>query len=417
MEMAKTINEELVELLGSRLTKRIDEANILFLSKIGEAIKKIRDLTPSKAQQLVQILKYGGDYEKIIKEISKLTELNIDDIDKIFSNYAKKDQEFYKQFYQYRNIPYIPFEENLPLMNQTNALATISKNTMRNFTRSRALGYTIKGLDGKTRFTGLRETYEELLDYAVLNAGQGKESFDQSMSGILKQLGESGIKTLDYASGRSIRLDSMVRMHLTSGLTELHDENQRFFGEEFGADGVEISVHQYPAEDHEDVQGRQFTYEAFSRLQETGHSEDLTGKDIDIHPALKNGAEGGYHRPIGEYNCKHFTFSIICGVSSPEYSEERLQKIKEENQKGFDLDGKHYTMYEGTQLQRKLELEIRKQKDIQILAKESDNQELVAESQKRITDLNKKYKELSDKSGLPTKANRMKVSGYRRTKV
>ena len=43
--------------------------------------------------------------------------------------------------------------------------------------------------------------------------------------------------------------------------------------------------------------------------------------------------------------------------------------------------------------------------------------ELVSKSQDKITKLTNKYKELSEASGLPTKAKRMKVSKYRRTKV
>ena len=90
--------------------------------------------------------------------------------------------------------------------------------------------------------------------------------------------------------------------------------------------------------------------------------------------------------------------------------------IKKNNQK-IEFDGKEYTKYECTQLQRKLELEIRKQKDTQIMAKASGNMELVGEAQQKITQLTHKYKELSDVSGLPTKMQRMRVSGYKRTKI
>ena len=107
----------------------------------------------------------------------------------------------------------------------------------------------------------------------------------------------------------------------------------------------------------------------------------------------------------------------MLGVSKPNYSQEELKQIIDDNNKGFELDGEHYTNYEGTQLQRKLETEIRKQKDIQIIAKASGNKELVAESQSKITQLTRKYKQLSDISGLPTKMERMRVSGYKRTSV
>ena len=116
-------------------------------------------------------------------------------------------------------------------------------------------------------------------------------------------------------------------------------------------------------------------------------------------------------------NCYHYIFSIVLGASKPAYSDEELKQIIDKNNKGFELDGKHYSMYDGEQLQRKLELEIRKTKDTQIMAKASGNDELVGESQQKITQLTHKYNELSKISGLPTKKERLRVSGYRRKRV
>ena len=403
------IDEETVELIIERLLTRMEEANTYFLKKIGSSIKQIRDLTPSEAQRLVQILKYGGNYEEIIKELSQYTNLNIQDIDNIFSNYAKKDQYFYEKFYEYRNIPFIPFDENRALKTQTMALANIVKNEMYDYTRANVLGYSIRDKYGKLRFKGLRETYNELLDTALLNVGQGKETFDSAISRILKDIGNSGLKTVDYKSGRSVRLDSTLTMHLKSRLRELHNENQKIIGEEIGADGVEISVHLNPAPDHEEAQGRQFSNEEFEKLNNGLDAKDYKGRTITLDHDHKNG-----YRPISEMNCYHYIFTIILGVNEPQYSDEQLKYIINNNKKGFELDGKHYTNYEGTQLQRSFEREIRNQKDIQILAKSSGNLDLISESQMNITYLTRKYKQLSDVSGLPTKMERMKVSGYKR---
>lgn len=403
------ISEEQKDLLVERLIRRIEEANTYFLMKIGASVAKIKELTPSQAQQLVQILKYGGNYEDIVKEISKYTDLNIKDIDEIFSKYAEKDRKFYKKFYEYRNIP---FEESNALKTQKNAFTRVVKNEMYNFTRTNVLGYTIRDIQGKSQFLGLRETYNRVLDEALLNVGQGKETFDSAMSRILKDIGGSGLKTIEYASGRKMRLDSAIRMHLKSSLRELHNENQKIIGEEIGADGVEISVHENPAIDHEKAQGRQFSNEEYQKLNNGLEAKDYTGKIITLDHDHKNG-----YRPISELNCYHYIFSIVLGVSEPEYSDKQLQEIINRNNKGFELDGKQYTMYAGTQLQRNLERAIREQKDIQILAKTSDNMELVSQAQQKITQLTNKYKELSDLSGLPTKVNRLRVSGYRRTKT
>lgn len=398
------INESQIEFLTERLVERINKANIFFYKKIGSALRQIKELTPSQAHQLVQILKYGGNYDEIVRQIAKYTDLNIQDIDNIFNSYAKRDQLFYEKFYQYRNIPFVPFTENTALKMQTMALANIVKNEMYNYTRANLLGFTING-----EFMNLKDTYNYVLDEALLNVSQGKETFDSSMRRILKDIGGSGLKTVDYKSGRQVRLDSTVRMHLKSELRELHNELQKIYGEEFGADGVEISVHENPADDHENVQGRQFSNEEFNKLQNGSVAIDYKGKMYSLdHDG------NGSHRPISEMNCYHYIFSIVLGVSKPTYTDEELQKKIDDNNKGFELDGKHYSLYEGTQLQRQLERAIREQKDIQILAKSSDDMELVGMAQNNITKLTQKYKELSQISGLPTKMKRLTVSGYKR---
>lgn len=406
------ISEEQIDLLVERLINRIEEANTYFLMKMGSSIKQLRELTPTQAQQLVQILKYGGNYEDIIREIAKYTNLNIQDIDEIFSAYAKKDQLFYKQFYRYRNIPFIEYAENEALRRQTEALANIVKTEMYNFTRDNVLGYTIKDLNGRVQFLGLRETYNRVLDEALVNVGTGKESFDSAMTRILKDIGGSGLKTIEYQSGRSMRLDSAVRMHLKGRLRELHNENQKLFGAEFGSDGYEISVHGNPAPDHAEVQGRQFSTAEYDLLNKGYEAKDYKGNTYTLDHDGKNG-----FRPISELNCYHYIFSIVLGASEPEYDDKELQEIIDKSNEKIEIDGKEYTRYECSQLQRNLERKIREQKDTQIFAKAGGNMELVGEAQKKITQLTSKYNELSKKSGLPTKANRMRVAGYRRTKV
>ena len=402
------IDERLMDKLVERLVDRIEEGNTYTLQKIGESIKKIGTLSPSKAQQLGQILKYGGNYDKIVEKLAKVTDLNVADIYEIFEEVAKSDYAFAKQFYDYKGVKYIPYEENIALQNQVKALARITANEYVNL--SNTLAFT-KRVNGRVVYTDLARTYQDTLDKAILSVAQGKSTFDEQMYSTIKELGSSGLKTVDYANGRSVRLDSSVRQHLKGALRNLHNETQAIFGKEFGSDGVEISVHINPAPDHAEVQGRQFSKEEFAKFQNDQDAVDYTGK------LFTKEHDGKDRRSISEYNCYHYTFDIVLGVSKLNYSEEELQKIIDDNNKGFELDGEHYTNYEGTQLQRKLETEIRKQKDIQIMAKASGNKELVQESQQKITQLTHKYKQLSDVSGLPTRMERMRVGGYKRTNV
>lgn len=412
------LSDEMIDKIIERLLQRVEQANTYFLKQLGAKVKKIKNLSPSDAHKLVQMLKYGGEYNDIVKKISKYIDLDIKEVDKIFKEFSKKDQSFSKDFYEYRNKPYIPYEQNEVLKRQTQALARIVKNKMYDYTRSKVLGYAIRDAENNiVKFMPLKEVYNKVLDEAFIQISQGKETFDSAMSRMLADIGGSGLRTIEYESGRHIRLDSAIRMHTQSRLRELHNENQELFGKEFDSDGVEVTVHANPAPDHAEVQGRQFSTIKPSKNELSEWEKLQAGKDaIDYNGVtynLDHDAKNGY-RPISELNCYHYTFAIILGISEPEYTDEQLQQIINDNEKGVEIDGKHYTMYEATQLQRNLERRIREQKDIQILAKESDNKELIAKSQSNITTLTNKYKEVSQASNLPTKANRLKVSGYKR---
>ena len=160
------------------------------------------------------------------------------------------------------------------------------------------------------------------------------------------------------------------------------------------------------------MQGRQFSNEEYKKLENGEVAKDYKG----ISRQLGHSKNGSY-RHISEYNCYHKIFPIVLGVSKPEYTDKQLKEIQENNLKGFEFEGKHYSNYEGTQLQRRIETEIRKAKDTQILARASEDSELVQESQAKISLLTKKYDKLCKESGLQPKKIRMQVAGYHRVKT
>lgn len=410
------LNEEYVNNLVDVLVRRIERVNTYTIKRIAEVLNELRDIPPSRAYDLAMILKYGGDFDKIVKELAKVTDLNEKEILEIFEQVAKKNLVFAKQFYEYRDMKYIPYEKNIALQEQVRAIAKITQDTYRNMSNS--LGF-VRIKNGRKVFTPLAKTYQEVIDEGVTALIQGKDSFNSALRNIVKELSKSGLKTIDWESGYHRRLDSSVRMNLRGALRDYSIQLQEQFGEQFGADGIEVSVHDNPAPDHAHVQGHQFSINKydengnliergeFEKLQETGVAKDYKGKVIDIHRQLKNGDTTEDYRPIGQLNCYHYIYNIVLGVSKPQYSDKQLQDIIDENEKGFMLDGKHYTNYEGTQLQRKLETSIRKQKDRKIMAKTTGekDEELLAEQ--KITELTNKYFELSQKSGLPTKLDRL----------
>lgn len=399
------LSEKVLNKMADILANRIDELQETIITEIAESIARIGKLTPSKAHQLVQSLRYGNSYNNIINKIRQVTNLNKKQILEIFEETAKKNQEFAKAFYEYRNIDFIPYKDNVALQREVKAMAKVSQETFTNLMRTAAFT-TIK--NGKKTFTPITRIYQETLDKALTSLELGQETADQVIRKSIIELTNSGIKTVDYASGRSIRLDSAVRMHVMDGMRTLSNELQEQFGEEFGADGIEVSHHINAAPDHIDtIDGKQF-FKPLNKKEETQKYKTIDGKRYYNFKLMNDSLQ----RPVSTMNCYHYTFNIVLGISPPQYTDKQLEKDKEKNKKGFEFEGKHYTMYEGTQLQRSMELKVRKLKEKKNALKELGTEDSLIQAgnvNRKIVQLTHKYDELCRVSGLPPKKERMRI--------
>lgn len=417
------LSDEAIERVNERIVRRIEKANLEVIKTIADNVGKLRSLTPTEAHKLVQTMRYGSDYDKILKEISKVSKVNKKEIEKIFEEVAKNDYKFAKKFYEYRKKKYIPYERT-PLKRIVDGVAKMTNDEYDNLTRTIAFRKTVRG---KVQYEPIGKTYHRILDEAVMNLGPGQDTFDTVMRRTLKELTDSGIRTVSYESGRSLRIDSAVRMQLRTAQRTLHNEIQEQIGKEIDADGVRISVHAAPAPDHEEVQGHDFSTvkpenddtakSEWEKLQEEGIATDVNGQEIDIHRTLKDGTVTDDYRPISTMNCYHVIESIVIGVNKPRYSQEQLDKIIKDNHKGFKYEGQKYTLYEGTQRQRQMEIEIRRLKDEQIAASRSKNEEWIEAVESEINTMTRKYVDFSRAGNLPTKMERLEVPGYKEYKT
>lgn len=389
------INEELQEKLLNVFDKRFQDYNTKVLEELGNVIKQFKDLTPSQAYRLGQQLKYNTTVKDLLSELSKISGLSVKDLKKVLEKVAKENIGFADTYYKARGLETPIYSENKALQRLVNSVYNITGKEFKNI--SRTTGVRLLDKNKKPLLLNIGEAYKEVIDRCVVAVSEGKESYQQVMRNTLRQLSESGVRKIEYESGYSRRIDTSVRMNVLDGMRQVANESQQLFGKEFNSNGIEISVHQNPAPDHEMVQGRQFSNEEFENFQNNREATDYTG--MVFKPTFK----GHDRRSISQYNCYHYIFSIVLGISKPRYSKKQLQEIIDNKNKIFEFDGKSYNMYEGTQLQRKIETAIREERDTKILAKASGDDDLALQSQMRITQLATKYKQLCNVSGLPDK--------------
>ena len=390
-------DDKKLELLLERFYNRFNQYNTKVLEKMGEDIKKFDGVSPSTAHKIAQQLKYGTDIDDLMAELSKLSGKSIKDIEEAFDLVAEENVAFAEVYAKAKNMEFVDYKDNDQLKKLVKAIAGETNATFKNISRAKAIGFVLKDENGNKIFKNLKKTYNDLIDEAVFNVETGVTDYQSAMRGVMKQLADSGVKVheekVGYKSGYNVRIDSAVRQNVLTGVRQVNLEVQKQVGRDFGADGVEISAHSPCAEDHLHIQGKQYSNKEFARLN------------------------GNLERPIGEYNCRHFVFSIVLGVNQPSYTQKMLNQMNRESQSIIEYEGKKYTAYEATQVQRKLETAIRKEKDRQIIARASGDKEGVGIAQSNITTLTHKYNDFSKNAGLDTYKNRLAVSGYKRVSV
>ena len=427
------INEELQEKLLSVFDKRFQEYNTKVLEELGNVIKQFKDLTSSQAYSLAQQLKYNTTVKDLLNELSKISGLSVKDLKAILEKVAKDNIGFADVYYKSRGLETPIYNENKALQRLVSSVYNISGAEFKNIAKS--TGFRLLDSNGNPLLLDINQTYNEVIDRCVVAISQGKETYQQSMRSTLKQLSDSGVRKIDYESGYSRRLDASIRQNVLDAVREVSNQSQMLFGEEFGYNAVEVSHHSNSAPDHSnndiengkfDIDGHQFVKLDILKEQiKNGIEKEITLKDIDeVNHRVKFKDKWYYdfdyinnnlNRPVSTMSCYHYIFSVILGVSRPQFTDKQLEEDKKKNNDGFEFEGKHYTFYEGEQLLNRIALEIRKNKDTQIIAKSSGDDDLILSSQTKITQLTTKYRQVVKVSGLPNKlATKGWVPGYKR---
>ena len=430
------INEEMQEKLLSVFDKRFEEFNTKVLEKLGNVIKQFKDLTPSQAYELGQQLKYNTTVKDLLNELSKISGLSVKDLKAILEKVAKENIGFADVYYKSRGLETPIYSQNKALQRLVSSVYKVSGEELKNIAKS--TGFRLLGDNGEPLLLDIDETYKYVIDKCVIAISQGKETYQQSMRSTLKQLSASGVRKIEYESGYSRRLDASIRQNVLDAVREVSNQSQMLFGEEFGYNAVEVSHHSNSAPDHSnndiengkfDIDGHQFVKLDILKEQiKNGIEKEITLKDIDeVNHRVKYKGKWYYdfdyinnnlNRPVSTMSCYHYIFSVVLGVSRPQFTDKQLEEDKKKNNDGFEFEGKHYTFYEAEQLLNRIALEIRKNKDTQIIAKSSGDDDLILSSQTKITQLTTKYRQVVKISGLPNKlATKGWVPGYKRTSV
>ena len=388
------------------VVERQEKINNDIIAVITKRINEIGNVSVSDIHRLQQLYMTGVDVREINQILAIGTAMQVKDIQKIIRDVAEMTLYDAKPYYDYRHKPFIPYDKNKPVRRIVQAISKETANSFKNISNSKATGFVLrdrKNPMGKRVFMNMEKSYQDIIDEAIQSISMGTETYNVLMRRTILQLVKSGIQGMAWDSGYHQRLDTAIRRNILDGAKRVSMEVDSLIGEEIGADGVCLSAHTMSAPDHEPIQGHCFKKEEYEKLQNTQDFVDINGNKF---LAIK--------RAIGEWNCRHFPSSVILATYVPLYTQEQLDKMRSDNHKGYTLpNGKHYTLYECTQIQRRLETECRRYKEAQMAFLESGDIDNAKKYQAKAVQKAKECKAFCSACGIQYLSNRLRVSGYK----
>ena len=75
--------------------------------------------------------------------------------------------------------------------------------------------------DGKLKFTQAADFYQQSLDNAIMGIASGAFDYNTVIKKVISDMTNSGLRTVDYATGWSNRVDVAARRSVMTGLSQL----------------------------------------------------------------------------------------------------------------------------------------------------------------------------------------------------
>lgn len=298
------------------------------LEDIAKRITAADYLTPTAEWRLYKAEQLRLSSKEITAKLARLTGKSEKEIRKLYTaalkEALKNDEKIYRAAV---NEGYLSEDKNGVINSYfgsvafSNALKAGLRNTnglMRNLCRSAA-----------AQAEGL---LSDELDRAFLKVASGAYSADEAVYSAVQALGRSGVKVVNYSSGRTDKVDVAVRRAVITGIGQAAANVQLGLAAEMGCDLVEVTAHLGARPSHAVWQG---------------HIYSLSGKDPK-YPDFRSSTGYGTGAGLCGWNCRHSFYPYFEGLSKPN----GVPFTREENDE----------VYRNTQKQRAYERAVRQSK-------------------------------------------------------
>lgn len=381
---------EVLDALPEELAELFRALEITLLEEICSRLKLRDELNEVTVQDIKALRSHGIDLKEIKKAIKKATGISEQKLNKLLDDVVDRNQQYYTNVI---DLAHITQPETLVDAAEVAAIRAQTLDTFRNLTAS--MGFLV---DARRTMLPPAKAYQWALDNATMGVQSGAINYNQAIKTAVKQLADSGLKVVDYESGHRDQIDVAARRAVMTGVNQICAKYTEQSAQYLETPYFEVSAHAgardkpgpSPWSSHKDWQGKVYSIRA-----------------NDIYPSIYEVCGLGAVDGLEGANCRHRRNVWVEGVSERTYTDEQLAHIDDDL--GCEFDGKEYTAYEATQMQRRVERQIINQKKLVTAYKASEQKDEYYAAKAKLARLNAKYKAFSEAAGLPLQWERTRV--------
>lgn len=324
--------------LASKIASRYQDLEERIMQDIVRRIVKAGEITSTADWQINRLRILGYSSEDIEKEIKKALNASYPEMFELYDKVINWEYVRNKDIYEQINAEYIPFEENGQLKQITEAIIDQSFDDLENVTNS--LGFYLDYGNGKKVLTPLSQVYTKYLDAACYDIVTGAFDYNSVLRRVVTQLTNSGLRQIDYSSGRANRVDVAARRAVMSAVSQITGKISEYNAQKLGTEYFEVEWHAGARPTHAVWQGRVWSKEQLYSVCGLGTVTGLLGA-----------------------NCYHTYYLFFPGISQRNWSDDWLEEQNRKENEPREFLGKEYTLYEAKQRQRQMETAMRAQRE------------------------------------------------------
>lgn len=260
--MKYPITPEYLENAPKPLVKAILAMEDDLLREICSRFKLTGELNEVTINDIRTLKAYGLDMDTIEWRIANHTKASTEEVQDALDRVVKLNREYYGELSDKAGIT-MPLE--IVTAREIELIRKQMLDEYRNITRS--LGFAVQ-TNGEIVFRPIAKAYQAVLDKAEMKVYSGGFTVQQALEDAVRELADSGIRTVDYASGWMNHADVAARRALITGLNQVTQKFSERAMEVLETDLVEVTAHRGARdkdgpmgwENHKKWQGRCFKW-------------------------------------------------------------------------------------------------------------------------------------------------------------